>query len=263
MRIAVCVKQVPASMDGTTDMLRGHVVRTGSKRLNPFDAPAIEAALRLRDDAPSSAMVHAISMGPASARDALVEALAMGADDATLLCDAAFAGADSLATARTLRAGIQRQLPEVDCVLCGQQTTDGDTGQVGASLAALLDVPYFGYVLSIAPEDEGRVTIWQQLGEEQLSFSVELPAVFSIERTAFTARLPNLKNKIAASKKEVHTLGIADFPAIDPDQLGSAGSPTKVKKVFYPEKTERKSLARLSGSDAASAILSQMEEALG
>ena len=138
MDIVVCIKQVPDTTEVKIDPKTNTLVRQGVPSIvNPFDKNAIEAGLRLKEK--YGGRVTVVSMGPPQANDALKECLAMGADDAVLVSDRAFGGADTLATSYTLAATI-RALGHFDVILCGKQAIDGDTAQVGPEMAEHLGI---------------------------------------------------------------------------------------------------------------------------
>lgn len=256
MRIAVLVKQVPSGSDEGTDMENGFVVRTGRRRMNPYDPSALAAALELRDR--FGGRVDVFSMGPAGAREVVAEALAVGADQGWLMTDKAFAGADSLSTARTLSAGLDC-VGEYDLILCGEKTTDGDTGQVGASLASLRGLAFFGRVEVFEALDQGaRLSLTHWADEFRQRVETILPIVCSVNRDSFTPRMPSLKMKM--KKNPVQELGLADLAEPDPDRYGSLGSPTKIKKVFFPERRPRGDVREVGAAEAVELILKAVRE---
>ena len=133
MNILVCIKQVPASSKVEVDPQTGVLKRAGvESKMNPYDLYALETALRLREEHGGSVTV--LSMGPPQAQAVIREAFAMGADAGVLLSDRRFGGADVLATSYTLAQGVRRA-GRFDLLICGKQTTDGDTAQVGPEIA--------------------------------------------------------------------------------------------------------------------------------
>lgn len=254
MRIAVAIKQVPAASESATDMEHGFVIRTGRKRLNPYDGPAVEAALRLRDL--FGGQVDVYSMGPESAVEVVTEALSMGADQGWLMTDKALAGADSLITARTLVEGFKCGGP-YDLYIFGQKTTDGDTGQVGPSVASFLRAPFVGRVISFDHADERGLDL-QHIADDMLQVArVAFPAVISVVRESFVPRIPTLKMKMR--KKTVNGLKLADLENKDPLLFGSKGSPTKIKRVYYPERPAKGQVTSVSPGEASGKILKAVE----
>ena len=254
MRIAVGIKQVPAASEGATDMERGFVIRTGRKRLNPYDGTAVEAALRLRDL--FGGQVDVYTMGPESAAEVVTEALSMGADNGWLMTDKAFAGADSLVTARTLAEGFNHGGP-YDLYIFGQKTTDGDTGQVGPSVASFLRAPFVGRVIAFDQADEHGLTLQQVVDNMHQVVQVVFPAVISVARESFVPRIPSLKMKMR--KKTVNELKLTDLQNQDPLSFGSKGSPTKIKCVYYPERPVKAHMVTVNPGEAADIILKAVE----
>ncbi|MDO4572470.1 MAG: hypothetical protein Q4C13_03810 [Clostridia bacterium] len=227
MRILVLLKQVPASDVGGMDAAIGLLRRDqGEKRVNPHDAAALEAGLRLREAAGGT--LELMSMGPPSAREALAEALALGADAAALLCGEGFRGADVLATARALAAAC-RLLGPYDALLCGAFTTDGGTGHTPGTLAALLGLPYYAGVEEVAASP-GGLLLTQTLTCTRQKLLLCAPAVLAIAPEAYRLRLPTLPGRLAARSRPVRVLP-PEALALPPEALGLAGSPTRVVRV--------------------------------
>ncbi len=254
MRIAAAVKQVPASDGAATDMERGFLIRSGRGRLNPYDGPAVEAALRLRDL--SGGQADIFSMGPESAAEAVTEALNMGADKGFLMTDKAFAGADSLVTARTLAEGFAACGP-YDLYVFGQKSTDGDTGQVGPSVASFLGLPFVGRVTDFVKIESCDLVARQIVGEAIQVVLLSFPAVISVLRESFVPRLPSLKMKMR--KKNLARLQLGDLSLQDTLLFGSKGSPTKIRRVYYPEQPPRGKAVVVSPGEAAERILAAIE----
>ena len=154
MNIIVCIKQVPGTAQVEIDEKTGVLKRDGvASKMNPFDLFAIESAMRLKEQ--YGGRVTALTMGPPQAEKVLREAFMMGVDDAVLLSDRRFGGADVLATSYTISQGI-RKIGSYDLILCGKQTTDGDTAQVGAELAEFLGIPHLANVTKLMELVEGK-----------------------------------------------------------------------------------------------------------
>ena len=205
MKIVVCVKQAV------------------SGELNPFDACAYEAALQI-----PGAEVVLLSMGPEKTKDFLLELTRLGAQQAYLLCDKAFAGADTLATAYTLSLAVKRLQP--DLVICGRQTVDGDTGQVGPSLAQVADLNLITNVMEIKTVQEGLSCVTRTEGECTALY----PALITVEKIN-QLRLPSIR-----SKRGTVTLWNADDLQADRERCGQKGSPTKVLASFHNTEGKRK-----------------------
>lgn len=233
MDILVCIKQVPSSTNVQVDPETGVLKRDGQKgKLNPYDLFALELAFSLRERVGGT--VTALTMGPAQAERALLECLYMGADRALLLCDRRFAGADVLATSRALAAGIQ-SAGRFDLIICGKQTTDGDTAQVGAEIAELLNIPHACNVRALSPADSGRLAAEVMLEREILRVNLAVPCLVTAEKDINTPRLPSFVRKMAVGDKAVEVLTLDDLPERDEKLYGLAGSATQVERIFPPE----------------------------
>ena len=258
MRIAVCVKQVPSG-SARMDRERGVLLRgVATHTLNPWDACAIEAALQAAESTGSK--LTALSMGPASATEALREAIAMGANHGVLLCDKAFAGADVLITAYTLAQGI-RVLGGFDLIFCGQQTTDGDTAQLPFSLAVQLGSHIAGWTKKIESVGADGITVLQELSDGTQRLILPFPAVVAVGREAATPRLPTLKNKLRAKSAELRHLTLADMPDTDAAHYGLAASPTRVVKVYENVVQTKAKALYLPPKEAAALLCAKLEEA--
>ena len=177
MKILVCVKQVPDTNEVKIDPVKGTLIRDGVPSiLNPDDANALEAALMLKDKDPD-VEIAVLTMGPPQAGYMLRECLAMGADEAYLLSDRAFGGADTCATSTTIAAGI-RKVEGVDVIFAGRQAIDGDTAQVGPQVAQRLGIPVVTYVQSIRM-DEDKVTVQRQMEDGYEVVEVKLPCLLT------------------------------------------------------------------------------------
>lgn len=236
MKIAVCVKQVPNSQDRGMDFQTGNLDRRIlGVTTNPFDLVALETGLRVKEQLEDSS-IDVFTMGPSRAEKTLRECYSLGVNQGYLISDKAFSGSDVLATSYTIAKSIE-SVDDYDLIICGKQTTDGDTGQVGASISVRLGIPYIGNVIGIVEIGEKHVIVKQDLGTIIQTIKCSLPCLMAVEKDIFVPRLPSLKLKIQAKKKEVHVLGLNDN--YDPDSVGAKGSPTKVRKV-YTKKAEKK-----------------------
>ena len=238
MKILVCVKQVPGSSNVEVDPVTGVLKRSGiASKCNPYDLYAIEAALTVAER--FGGTVEALTMGPPQAKAVIQETVCMGAQKGTVLTDRKFAGADVLATAYTLSQGI-RKCGEFDLIICGKQTTDGDTAQVGAEVAEYLGIPNVSNVLSIDDLKDGKVFVTASLDDKVVTMSIALPCLISVDGDINTPRLPSYKIRKALTDDAVTFLTFADFEDQNPDHYGLSGSATQVERIFPPEKVSQK-----------------------
>ena len=238
MKILVCVKQVPGSSNVEVDPVTGVLKRSGiPSKINPYDLYAIETALSLTERFGGS--VETLTMGPPQAKAVIQETVCMGAKKGTVLTDRKFAGADVLATAYTLSQGV-RQCGEFDLILCGKQTTDGDTAQVGAELAEYLKIPNVSNVLSIDDCRDGKLLLTTSLDDQIVTLTAPLPCLISVDGDINTPRLPSYKIRKTLTEDSVKFLTFADFGDQDPDHYGLSGSATQVERIFPPEKLSQK-----------------------
>ena len=163
----------------------------------------------------------------------------MGAQKGTVLTDRKFAGADVLATAYTISQGI-RKCGEYDLIICGKQTTDGDTAQVGAEVAEYLGLPNVSNVLSVDDFKDGSLYLTTSLDEKVVSLSVPVPCLISVDGDINTPRLPSYRIRKTLTDDSVTFLTFADFGDQDPDHYGLTGSATQVERIFPPEKVSQK-----------------------
>ena len=237
MRIFVCIKQVPGTSQVEIDPKTGVLKRDGvESKMNPFDLYALETALRLKQQ--YGGEITVVSMGPPQAQAVIREAFMMGADRGFLLSDRKFGGADVLATSYTISQGI-RAAGGFDIIICGKQTTDGDTAQVGAELAEALGIPHVTNVCRIHGADASSLTVTQDLPLHRLTAKIALPCLITVEKNIFEPRLPSYKLMRATADREIKVLTLADLPDQDAAHYGLNGSPTQVKRIFPPEKSER------------------------
>lgn len=232
MKILVFVKQVPDTDDVKLDPKTGNLRRKGvASILNPLDANAVEAAIQLKER--YGGTVAAISMGPPQAEDVLKKALALGCDEAYLLSDRAFGGADTLATAYVLAKAAEK-VGDYDLLLFGRHAVDGDTAQTGPATAAFLGVPQITLASSIDVQD-GWVVCDRVLEDSTQRVRAKLPALVTVTGEINKPRYATPINIMKALKKP-RTVWNAEALEADPAMCGIPGSPSSTKKVFEPEK---------------------------
>ena len=233
MHAIVCIKQVPDTTEVKIDPERGTLIRDGVPSIiNPFDTYAIEEALRLREK--FGGKVTVITMGPPQAISALKEAVAMGADEAILLSQAVFAGADTWATAYTLSKAI-RKIGDFDVIFCGRQAIDGDTGQVGPGIATQLQINQLTYVCKISSIDfeKKHIEVERLVEEGREVVQSPLPCLITVVKDINQPRYPTILGIRRASKIKIPTWTSEDLD-VDPNLIGLTGSPTKVVKISTP-----------------------------
>jgi len=239
MRIVVCIKQVPDSAEVRINPETNTLIRDGVPTIiNPYDVHALEAGLQIREK--TGGKVTVLTMGPPQAETALRDAIAMGADEAVLLTDRAFAGSDTWATAYTLSRAIEQI--GADVVLCGKQAIDGDTAQVGPEIAEFMDIPHISYIRKVVDVNAEKIVVQRLMDDGFDVVEAKLPVLLTAVKELNVPRMPSLKGKMAAKKAEIRKMTAADIKAGEGD-LGLKGSPTQVKNIFAPEaKKDRKML---------------------
>jgi electron transfer flavoprotein beta subunit len=230
VKIAVCVKYVP---EGTKriDTATKRLDRSGEGALNAFDANAVEEALRLKEAAGDGEVV-VLSLGPAKTQDALRKALAMGADRAVLISDEAAAGSDLVATSCLLAKALEREEPQPDLVLFGQQAGDSDGAVLWAAVADRLRRPLVSQAAEVTHAD-GNVTVKRQTEFGYDVIQAALPAVVAVSDAINEPRYPSLKGIMGAKSKPQATLTVSDL-GVGADRSGEQGSRTEVLALNDP-----------------------------
>lgn len=207
------------------------IIREGVEAIiNPFDTYAVEEGLRVKEK--TQGKVTVLSMGIPAVAELLKETVALGADDTVLLSDRAFAGADTLATAYALSMGIKK-IGLYDLIICGKQASDGDTAQVGPSLAEKLGIPHTTYVRKIEELREGYIRCQRMTEDGYEVIELALPAVITVVKEINEPRLPSIKGMMRAKKAAVTVWSAKDIGA-DLNLCGLKGSPTQVVSTFVP-----------------------------
>lgn len=233
MKIVVCVKQVPDTSEIQWNE-NNTLKREGMQSIvNPFDLYAAETALRIKDSD-----VYAITMGPPQAEDAVRYIIAMGAKEGCVLCDKKFAGADTVATSRTLAKGIEKNIPDFDLIICGQYAIDGDTAQTGPSIAQKLDIPQITYVKEVLDASNGFVTVKREIEDGEETVKAKLPALICMLKCDYEPRKAKVEGWIRAQDADVKLYNAQDI-GISSEEAGIKGSPTYVSKAFRAEQKQR------------------------
>lgn len=264
MHLVVCIKQVPDSREIRIDPKTNTLVRLGVPAIiNYYDLHGLEEALRLKDE--FGARVTVVSMGPPSAEKALKQCMSMGADEAVLVSDRAFAGADTLATSYVVALTIQKveeRWGTVDIVFCGKQTLDGDTGQVGPGVACRLDIDQLTYVEKLESLDlETReVTVHRHLEDGVERVKARLPVLITALAELNRPRRASLPGILRAARYQPIVWTTNDFPTIDRAKIGLRGSPTIVSKTWVPEpkQVQTEWVSAEDTAEAATALLDHL-----
>lgn len=231
MDIFVCVKQVPSTNKVQVDEKTGVLIRDGvASKMNPYDLFALEAALQLKETHGGRVVVG--TMGPPQAEAVVREAYLMGADEGYIFSDRRLGGADVLATSYTLSQAI-RSIGDFDLILCGKQTTDGDTAQVGPAIAEHMDIPHAAWVSRLSVRD-GGVEVEQQLQDVIEMAWMPFPCLVTVEQDLNMPRLPSLRRAREIGDRPVTLRTLDDFLDRDARHYGLAGSPTQVERIFPP-----------------------------
>ena len=232
MEILVCIKQVPGSNKVEVDPVTGVLKRDGAdSKMNPYDLFALECGLSLKEQ--YGGRVSVITMGPPQAKAVLYEAFAMGADEGAIISDRSFGGADVLATSYTLSQGIKK-FGKFDLIICGLQTTDGDTAQVGPEVSEALDLPCVCNVKKIKGVEDGGILVDMEMAQDVEHLKVQFPCLITVQKDIVQPRLPSYLKKKATETKEIPMFTLQDMADKDKNHYGLNGSPTQVQRIFPP-----------------------------
>jgi electron transfer flavoprotein beta subunit len=264
LHIVVCVKMVPDTTQVKVDPATNTLIREGIPFItNPFDDHAVEEALIIKDR--HGARVTVISMGPMPAETVIRRAIARGADAGVLVSDRAFGGSDTLATSRVLAAVVRRlaDAQPVSLVVCGRQTIDGDTGQVGPGIATRLGYAQITLVDRVVEVDTkmGRLVARAKFDERYEIVEATLPAVITVVREINRPRYPTVAGRLSSDEVRIPVWS-NEVLKLEPASIGLAGSPTWVKRIFAPPKKEGEVMDGLGDlrEEAVRRILGRLEE---
>ena len=231
------MKQVPAGTKVDIDPETGAMKRlSGETRTNPYDLFALEAALQLREKVGGSVTV--LTMGPPQAEEMMRDAYTMGADDAVILSDRKFAGADVLPTSYALSQGITA-IGDIDLIICGKQTTDGDTAQVGPAIAEHLGIPHAAWVSEIVDADSESIQVKQDLVSVSQTSKIPYPCLITVDKDMCVPRLPSYLLQKQSKDRPVKIMAFEDMADQNLSKYGLVGSPTAVEKMFAPPEVEK------------------------
>jgi electron transfer flavoprotein beta subunit len=197
-------------------------------------------------------------MGPPQAEEALRETISLGADETILLSDRAFAGSDTWATSYVLSRAIAR-IADYDVIICGRQTLDGDTGQVGPELSEMLGIPFVAYVSKVEEIKEGYIRVQRMVEEGYEVIEMTLPAVITVVKEINVPRLPSLRGMAKAKTAQIPVWTAEDIGA-DGDKAGLAGSPTRVVKIFFPQRAHKSEMLQGSLEEQLDQLVQKLGE---
>jgi electron transfer flavoprotein beta subunit len=258
MDILVCIKQVPGTSKVEVDPITGVLKRDGiDSKMNPYDLYALETALRLKEQ--KGGTIKVITMGPPQASEVIREAYMLGADEGAIVTDRKFAGADVLATSYTISQGV-RKMGNFDIILCGKQTTDGDTAQVGPEMAEYLEIPHIANVLSILEVKENSIVVEMDMPNTLEVAEVKFPCLLTVEKDIYQPRLPSYRKKIETKEKPIITITMNDFEDKNEKKYGLNGSPTQVERIFPPAVNADKEMWTGSGEDLTEKVISKLKQ---
>ena len=260
MKIVVCAKQVPDTTEVKLDPKTNTLIRDGVPSIiNPDDKAGIEAALQLKEKVGGT--VPVISMGPPQADAALREALAMGCDEAILVTDRAFGGADTWATSSTIAAALKKV--DYDVIITGRQAIDGDTAQVGPQIAEHLGIPQVSYAEEIMEASEDKLVVKRQFEDRYHVIEVKTPCLITALAELATPRYMTVHGIFDAYReKEVKVWTLEELKdTVDMANIGLKGSPTNVKQSFTKQaKGKGLYYKDLSAEEAVETIVAKLEE---
>lgn len=258
MEIVVCVKQVPGTTEVEVDPVTGVLKRDGvDSKMNPYDLYAIESAMKIKEI--TNGYVKVLSMGPPQAAEVIKESFMMGADEGALISDRKFAGADVLATAYTLAQGVMR-ISRPDLIICGKQTTDGDTAQVGPEMAEFLRIPHVANVIRIDEIKEHSIVVEMDMPNTTELVEVLYPCLITVEKGIFQPRLPSFKLKMATANREIKMIELKDLDDQDEMNYGLNGSPTQVMRIFPPKGNDSHEMWKGTGDELAEGLFNKLRE---
>lgn len=256
VNIVVCIKQVPDTTEVRIDPKTNTLIREGVPSIiNPDDKAGLESALRLKDE--MGAHVTVVSMGPPQADLALKEALAMGADEAVLVTDRAFGGADTLATSKTLAAAISKL--KYDLIITGRQAIDGDTAQVGPEMSEHLGLVNISYAEEIKIDGD-YIIVKRQYEDRYQTLKAKLPCLITALAELNEPRYMTPGGIFDAYREKQVTVWTVKDLDVDLNDIGLKGSPTKVKRSFTKGAKTAGKLFNLEPQESAELIVDKMKE---
>lgn len=257
LKIALCIKQVPDTSDIKWTE-HNTIQREGVESvINPYDIYAVELALKIKSKL-KDVEITAFTMGPFQAEDMLRKVIAVGCDDAVLISDKKFAGADTYATGLTLSRAIRTFLPDFDIIVCGQFAVDGDTAQTGPNIANFLDIPQVTYVKNFIKYDNHALEVEKEVEEGLERVRVTLPAVICVLQNDNEPKRPLINGIRDAYKRQIRKCSMADI-GLTPEKVGIKGSPTYVSRAFRNIPAHNAQKFKMSVEDSANLLREKLK----
>ncbi|QFT89143.1 Acryloyl-CoA reductase electron transfer subunit gamma [Bacillus sp. THAF10] len=263
LHIVACIKQVPDTKVIKMNPKTNTMDRASAPAiLNPYDAHAVEEAVRLKNK--YGGTVSVLTMGPPPAVKAIRKCIEIGADEGYMISDRAFAGADTLATSYALTKALDKigEIKPIDLIICGKMTIDGDTGQVGPGIARRLDIPPLTSVNKVVEvnKDEANMVVHRKLEDGYEVIRTSLPCLLAVEKEINDVPYSTFPNMLKAARYQPHIWSVNDLDEIDRKQLGLKGSPTIVAKVWAPPKPEGGKILEGSPEEQVQQLISVLLE---
>jgi electron transfer flavoprotein beta subunit len=261
LKLVVCIKQIPMVTELPWDEKTGTLRRDlAAGMMNPACKHALEAALQIKEQ--SSAKITVITMGPPAAEEVLREALALGADEAILICDKLLAGSDTFATSLILKEAIEKKCPKFDLILCGAYTADSETAQVGPQLAEELDLPAAAYVEKMEISGE-TLRVRRLVDNFRETLEMEFPALVTVSMENYKPRYSSLGGlESAFNKNDVTILDAKDLD-LSASSIKTKGSRTKVRRVFLRKAQKGNVLLQGAASTVVTEFLDKYQRKIG
>lgn len=260
MKIIVCIKQVPGTNEVKIDPATNTIIRENIESIiNPFDTYAIEEAVHIKER--TGGQVYGLTMGIPAAEETLREAISLNVDKGFLLTDRKFAGADTLATSYALSLGVGK-IGDFDLIICGKQASDGDTAQVGPSLATTLGIPFVTDISKITEIKEKSIRCMKITDDGYEEVEVSMPALITVVKEINMPRLPSIKGMKRARKAEIDIISFNDTNA-DESRTGLKGSPTQVLKTFVPVHTVKSEIITGTPSEKSDRLACIIKNKMG
>jgi electron transfer flavoprotein beta subunit len=258
MEILTCIKQVPGTSEVEVDEKTGVLKRDGvDSKMNPYDLYALETALRIKQE--KGATLKVITMGPPQAKQIIEESFMMGVDEGAIVSDRKFAGADVLATSYTLSQGIKK-VGNPDLIICGKQTTDGDTAQVGPEIAEFLNIPHVTNVTKIIEVKDEAIVVEVDMPNTLEVCEIQYPCLITVEKGIFQPRLPSFKLGLKTKDRDIQMYSLKDFEDQNENNYGLNGSPTQVLKIFPPASNNEKEILRGSAEETTDILVGKLKD---